>query len=171
VFSKKIAEWNPKPKFDVITWDIWERNVFPVFNDITFDNQTANSITAKSSIKVFDFIFPVTQHGFCWGETPFPTVTDNYKNTLGAPDPISTSIVGFLMQANITNLNSDVTYYIRPYFTNMIGTFYGKTEELVLAQYGTGIPGATKEPGGEGGMPGENNPNPIPVSDGGAVVE
>jgi hypothetical protein len=128
VFSEEIAEW--KPKFDVITWYIWERNVFPVFNDITFDNQTENSITAKSVIKVFDFIFPVTQHGFCWGEEPFPTVTDNVKNELGPPEPISTSIVGALMHVDITNLKAGSDYYIRPYFTNMFGTFYGKTENF-----------------------------------------
>jgi hypothetical protein len=138
-FSKQIAEW--KPTFDVISWTIWERGVFPEFSDITFGNPTGMVVVGDEVIsplvvptqcemtKLAIFLFAVEQHGFCWGKTMFPTIEKDSKNQLGYVD--FTNTIGTRpMKVNIPILELGAIYYVRSYFTNMFGTFYGKPEEV-----------------------------------------
>jgi uncharacterized protein (TIGR02145 family) len=120
IFSKKLLEF--KPSFNAVTWNIWERKVFPEFDEITFDNQTSSSITSRSVIKGFEFIFSVEQYGFCWGLAPKPAVTGN-KNEFGS---LASGKYDLPVLYNISSLQGNRTYYIRPYFKNMFGIFYGK---------------------------------------------
>jgi hypothetical protein len=151
VFSKKIAEW--KPKFDVITWDIWERNVFPVFEDITFGsapfnladyiqgaylNDADTSIYAYTSFQGSILYFPLKNVGICFGTTPFPTADGNDNvtySTVSYEDPLFGDIYIPLGKVYVEfgfGFKKGTIYYIRPYFTNMFGTFYGKTEEVTI---------------------------------------
>lgn len=60
----------------------------------------------------------ITQHGHVWGRTPSPTI-DNQRTQLG-----STNVTGGYISA-LTALEPNVTYYVRAYATNSIGTSYG----------------------------------------------
>ena len=58
----------------------------------------------------------VTARGICWNTTTIPTIS-NSKTVDGSGTGVYTS--------NITNLIAGVTYYVRSYATNSIGTAYG----------------------------------------------
>ncbi|HRZ96004.1 MAG TPA: fibronectin type III domain-containing protein [Paludibacter sp.] len=58
----------------------------------------------------------LTERGICWSTTQNPT-TGNSKYSSG------TSVGSFY--ANMTNLSLNTTYYVRPFATNCMGTFYG----------------------------------------------
>jgi uncharacterized protein (TIGR02145 family) len=58
----------------------------------------------------------VTQRGVCWSTTPHPTITNNPTNDgSGSGTFIS----------NISGLSPGVTYFVRAYATNSVGTGYG----------------------------------------------
>ena len=59
---------------------------------------------------------PVTQKGVCWSITENPTIS-NAHTSEGAGSGTFVS--------NITGLNANVTYYLRAYATNSVGTTYG----------------------------------------------
>jgi hypothetical protein len=80
---------------------------------------TANSAVGNASIKGLGFPFP-TAHGFCWSiNTATPTIAD-HSNNLGGASSIGT------FSANITELSSNTTYYVRAYASNDEGTSYGE---------------------------------------------
>lgn len=58
----------------------------------------------------------VTTRGVCWGTSQNPTVADNRT--------IDGSGIGSF-SSNLSNLDIDVTYYVRAYATNILGTVYG----------------------------------------------
>ncbi|MBN1951405.1 MAG: fibrobacter succinogenes major paralogous domain-containing protein [Bacteroidales bacterium] len=83
---------------------------------------TASSFTIGGTIEN-DGGAAVTSRGICWGTSPNPTV-DNNPITLGeGTGSFST---------NITDLEMNVTYYIRAWATNAIGTCYSNQVELTL---------------------------------------
>jgi hypothetical protein len=59
---------------------------------------------------------PISDTGFCWATTPYPTVADS-SLTLGAGS------VDFI--STISNLSANTSYYLRAYATNAQGTSYG----------------------------------------------
>jgi C1A family cysteine protease len=59
----------------------------------------------------------VIARGVCWGKTSYPTIDDS-KTTDG-------SGTGSFI-SNITSLTANITYHIRAYATNSIGTAYGE---------------------------------------------
>lgn len=59
----------------------------------------------------------VTERGICWGTSANPTIS-NSKKAVGTGAGAFTT--------NITGLNDGVTYYVRAYATNSIGTAYGE---------------------------------------------
>lgn len=69
---------------------------------------------------------PITGSGFCWSTEPSPTLAAN-KSTDGSPSGN--------FRTNMTNLTEGVTYYVRAYATNSMGTAYGneKTFETQLS--------------------------------------
>jgi len=66
----------------------------------------------------------VTSRGVCWSTNLNPTILDNKTND-GAGTGIFTS--------DITGLNPSVTYHLRAYATNSIGTAYG--EDMIFTTY------------------------------------
>jgi uncharacterized protein (TIGR02145 family) len=58
----------------------------------------------------------ITSHGVCWNTSGVPT-TLNYKTNDG------TGMSSY--QSNITRLTPGITYYVRAYATNSLGTVYG----------------------------------------------
>ena len=68
----------------------------------------------------------VIQHGHVWSRTPNPT-TDNSKTELGAMNATGTFV------SAISGLDPNVTYHVRAYATNSIGTSYGDDITFVTA--------------------------------------
>ncbi len=60
----------------------------------------------------------VTQHGFCWGTSPEPSLLDDF-NELNEKSSTGTFF------ADISGLTSNTFYYVRAYATNGNGTTYG----------------------------------------------
>jgi len=78
------------------------------------DNITDVSATISGTITPPTCDDTVTSQGFVYGEENLPTVED-------------TKIVksGSTISASLTNLNQNTTYYIRTFFENPLGVFYG----------------------------------------------
>ncbi len=64
---------------------------------------------------------PVTARGICWGLTPEPTL-DGLHTVDGAGEGEFVS--------EITGLAPNVTYYVRAYATNSVGTTYGNERQF-----------------------------------------
>jgi len=71
----------------------------------------------------------IISRGFCWSNSPSPTINDN-KTAAGAGVGTFSSL--------LFNLTPEVTYYVRAYATNGIGTSYGNEISFSTA-IGTGI--------------------------------
>ena len=87
----------------------------PVAITDTISNITMTSATCGGTV-ISDGGVPVTARGVCWGTSPNPTVSDNHT--------IDGSGTG-LFTSNLINLQSGITYYVRAYATNGLGTYYG----------------------------------------------
>ena len=65
----------------------------------------------------------ITQHGHCWSTQSKPT-TDDAKTSLGTLNGSGT------YTSQLTGLQDNTTYYLRPYFTYAYGTVYGKESNI-----------------------------------------
>ena len=81
-------------------------------------NINAFSVTLEGDITSIGEA-PITGHGHCWALNSGPTLSDD-KVLLG-----SGALGSFT--SNVSNLNSNTTYYYRAYATNIFGTVYGTT--------------------------------------------
>jgi hypothetical protein len=81
-------------------------------------NINAFSVTLEGDITSIGEA-PITGHGHCWALNSGPTLSDD-KVLLG-----SGTLGSFT--SNVSNLNSNTTYYYRAYATNSFGTVYGTT--------------------------------------------
>ena len=59
--------------------------------------------------------------GFCWGETPQPTISNNQKQ-------VATNSNNFAYQ--LSNLKDETKYYVRAYAKNKIGVSYGEEKSF-----------------------------------------
>lgn len=99
----------------------YRRNTLPTL--ITSNICSITPISANcSSIVSNDGGTPVTVRGICWSTTTGPTIDLVTKTTDGS------GIGSFL--SSITGLTLGVTYFVRAYATNNVGTAYGN--ELVF---------------------------------------
>ena len=88
----------------------------PVVTTAEVTNITLNSATCGGEV-TFDGNVTVTARGICWGTSPNPTIEDN-RTSNGSGVGIFTS--------NLSDLESNTTYYVRAYATNEVGTAYGE---------------------------------------------
>ena len=86
------------------------------------ENITDVSATISGTITPPTCDDTVTSQGFVYGEENLPTVDD-------------TKIVksGSSISASLTNLNQNTTYYIRTFFENPLGVFYGNQVDFTTA--------------------------------------
>jgi len=89
--------------------------ISPVLTTGNISNITATTAVSSGNITT-DGGSPVTVRGVCWSISSNPTIL-NSKTTDGAGTGSFTS--------SITGLTPGVTYYVRAYATNNIGTSYG----------------------------------------------
>ena len=120
ILSVKLADWTLPPY--VLDWELWNREVFPTFDDVTLSNPTSASIEATTTLRNTALTVPILQYGFSWGQNYPPTVGDN-KSEQGIPAPFSKELS---LQTRIDKQSGGGVHYVRPYFKNLLGTFYGK---------------------------------------------
>ena len=85
---------------------------------ITTDISRITSSSANSGGNVTnDGGDPVTARGVCWSTSQNPTTDDNFTTD-------GTGTGSF--PSNITGLSGNITYYVRAYATNSVGTNYGE---------------------------------------------
>ena len=66
---------------------------------------------------------PIIVRGVCWSTQSNPTILDNYtQDGCGVGISVST----------LTNLRANITYYVRAYATNSIGTAYGNDVTFII---------------------------------------
>ena len=103
------------------------------FEEPTVTTNEVENITFTSAIcggeVTYDGGSEVTARGVCWSTNQNPTIEDN-KTTDGAGAGIFTS--------NLTNLESNTTYYVRAYAINEAGTAYGSIYVLETEKETTG---------------------------------
>lgn len=76
----------------------------------------------------------VTSHGFCWSQSPHPSLEQGNHRDLGATDePCNFSY-------SVSGLSPNKTYYVRAYATNAEGTVYSSQEEQFTTKAATGRP-------------------------------
>ncbi|WP_183075530.1 WD40/YVTN/BNR-like repeat-containing protein [Gillisia mitskevichiae] len=106
------------------------------FELATFEKSLVKDITFNSAIISSKILnngnTPIIQKGVCWSTNSNPNVT-NYKTEEGNGMESFTS--------NLENLDSNTTYFVRPYAKNNIGISYGteiviKTLEETNSSYG-----------------------------------
>lgn len=106
----------------------------PVLSDIQQTAASNFSVTVKTDI-ADEGAAPVTKSGFCWSSTnPMPTLEDNVKE-----------LNGQAMELTLENLEPGVTYYIRAYATNEIGTSYSEVFTFTAAEAKAPVLSATTQ--------------------------
>lgn len=95
-----------------------------------------NSATFKGRV-ISDGRCAVTERGFCYAKTDYPTIDNNHK--------VSGKGIGEFM-ASVSDLEVNSTYYVCAYATNEMGTAYSKTTKFTTSD---GRPSVTTTDPGE----------------------
>lgn len=90
--------------------------VLPIISIDTFRNITPHSAQCDITV-ISDGGSTVTVRGVCWDTMPNPNIEDDNHTTDG------TSFGSFTSE--LTSLSEGLTYFVRPYATNSVGTVYG----------------------------------------------
>ncbi len=85
--------------------------------------------TSGGHIELSDDDLDVTQKGIVWSKNVNPTLVINNGYTEEGAGPPSGDSLTFV--STMTNLVYTETYYVRAYFTNRDGTFYGQQVSFV----------------------------------------
>jgi len=94
--------------------------VKPSVSNVVMSNLTDSSGVSNATV-IYNGGDSITARGFCWNTTGNPTTSDNILAL-----PVETGIGAII--DTLTNLSSgDLTYYIRAYATNSVGTAYSPT--------------------------------------------
>lgn len=101
--------------------------VAPVVTTTAVSAVTATTATSGGNV-LADGGADITARGVCWGITSGPTIAGS-KTTNGTGTGIFSS--------NITGLSLGVTYYVRAYATNSVGTVYGNEVSFIAADPST----------------------------------
>lgn len=100
----------------------------------TVTTQAVSDVTSTSAIgngNITDFGVPnLTQHGVCWSLSTNPTTADS-KTEEGAASTTGT------FTSNITGLTEELTYYVRAYAINSVGTSYGNEVSFIAVSVPT----------------------------------
>ena len=123
ILKKNLGQVELKvPLFEM---DIFKVKVFPQFSDIGYQYENVNNmkVTGTATSQMPQFMFPVSQLGFCISENKEPSEKDPHISI----GPMTGSTAS--MSATFPDLDVNKTYNIFPYFENWFGTFYDKMEE------------------------------------------
>ncbi|MBO4739818.1 MAG: hypothetical protein J5606_09725, partial [Bacteroidales bacterium] len=89
--------------------------ILPSLTTIVASNITATSADCGGNISN-DGGATVTARGICWSTSPNPTISDNHTSDGSGIGSFTSNIIG---------LTQGITYYVRAYATNIVGTAYG----------------------------------------------
>jgi uncharacterized protein (TIGR02145 family) len=95
----------------------------PIVATVSVSEITTTSALVGGNI-ISDFGSPITERGICWSINTNPAISDNKTISETADTAFS---------VNITGLTPNITYYLRAYAINGVGTGYG--DELILKTY------------------------------------
>ncbi len=95
---------------------------------ITTDDisSTTNSSAVSGATLEPNSLLTFSAYGICWGTSPSPTISGTHSNYGTVPGHNTT---------NLTNLTSEITYYVRSYVTDQLTTTYGAEKSFILANY------------------------------------
>ncbi|MCF8366251.1 MAG: DUF6383 domain-containing protein [Bacteroidales bacterium] len=99
-----------------------------VLTTLSATSVTASTATLHGNIETLGTPVP-TSHGFCWSETPNPTIASNRT------DEGSANATG-MFSSNLSWLSGNTTYYFRAYAGNSNGTSYGSEISFTTEEYG-----------------------------------
>jgi hypothetical protein len=94
---------------------IWSGGGYPVLTTAAVSNIAANTATGGGNI-TSDNGSAITARGVCWNTTPTPTLAN--------PHSVDGTGTGSFT-SNLAGLTGGVTYYVRAYATNTVGTAFG----------------------------------------------
>lgn len=98
--------------------------VLATLSTTAISNVTINSSQSGGNI-TDDGGASVTARGVCWSTSPIPTISKPHTtNGNGIGD----------FSSNITGLSSNMTYYVRAYATNSVGTAYGNERSFITLE-------------------------------------
>ncbi len=107
------------------TFTTYTTAVAPVLITNNYSNITATSADISSDV-LNDGGSTITARGVCWNTTNNPTLSNNFTSETGTVGAFT---------SNITGLNQGITYHIRAYATNSIGTSYGNEITLTVPYF------------------------------------
>lgn len=104
-------------------------NGFPTLNMVDLPDisttevnyNTPNTAVLRASINTFNNTM-ITEHGFCYGTSPYPSVADSHTNE-GA-------LAEDYFYSTINGLSFSTLYYVRAYATCSNGTVYGQPKSF-----------------------------------------
>ncbi len=96
--------------------------VLPTISTSAVGNVTSTTATCGGNV-TSDGGANVTERGVCWSTSQNPTISDSHT--------VDGSGVGSFI-SNISGLTAGVTYYVRAYATNSVGTAYGDEVSLTV---------------------------------------
>jgi uncharacterized protein (TIGR02145 family) len=100
-----------------------DKNItLPVLTTSAVNDITQTSVICGGNI-TSDGGSTITARGVCWSTGTTPAITDNKT---------SDSMGGGSFSSILSSLNSNTTYYVRAYATNIAGTAYGNTQSFIL---------------------------------------
>ena len=94
----------------------------PTLITISISSITSNNAKSGGNI-TNDGGSDITSRGIVWATSPNPTAEQNIGLTMDGAGP-------GLFQSNITNLQSNTTYFVRAYATNSAGLVYGNEQQF-----------------------------------------
>lgn len=91
-------------------------NEIPVVTAESIDGITYNSAVLHGTV-VSVGSSAISRHGFCWSESPNPTINDNVTNLGDCSSPVA-------FESTVVNLKNETKYYCRSYAENDTGISY-----------------------------------------------
>ena len=120
-------ELNKVKKMNALTVSIGTPAVLPTVTTAVVTNITSFRATSGGTI-TDDGGGIISECGVCWSTSMNPTISDNYASG-------SLENGGFVV--DMTGLSDGVTYYVRAYATNEVGTAYGSQRSFKTLEGGS----------------------------------
>ncbi|MDR0558794.1 MAG: fibrobacter succinogenes major paralogous domain-containing protein [Prevotellaceae bacterium] len=132
IFKRNLVDYKSL-KVTLFELDLFNASLFPKFEDIAVHSNNGITTTLETRLKTpssFTYVFPVSDYGFVWSSKSVnpKTETDSYVSMGALPSLWNVGTVPSL-QAQL-HLPPNTTFNVCPYFTNFLGTFYGKVKSF-----------------------------------------
>ena len=99
----------------------------PELSAVTVSDINLHEASVKASI-ISDGGVSVVSYGFCYGINRSPTIADDIEEV-----DVSSSLQS--IEATLTSLQKNTTYYVRAYAVNAVGIFYSEESEITTPDF------------------------------------